>query len=81
MPRLIERKARLNVRLDVETRTKVEDLARRDGRTLSQTTRTLLRAGLAQRRQADEAAATASIIGDEFVSAEPSSRPMREKNR
>lgn len=57
MPRLIERKARLNVRLDVETRAKVEDIARRDGRTLSQTTRTLLRAGLAQRRQADEAAA------------------------
>lgn len=57
MPRLTERKARLNVRLDAETRAKVEDLARRDGRTLSQTTRTLLRAGLAQRRQADEAAA------------------------
>lgn len=57
MPRLIERKARLNVRLDAETRAKVEDIARRDGRTLSQTTRTLLRAGLAQRRQADEAAA------------------------
>lgn len=59
MPRLIERKARLNVRLDAETRAKVEDLASRDGRTLSQTTRTLLRAGLAQRRKADEAAALA----------------------
>lgn len=46
MPRITDRSARLNIRLDAETREKVEQLAHHDGRTLSQTVRTLLRTGL-----------------------------------
>lgn len=46
MPRITDRSARLNVRLDAKTRASVERLASLDGRTLSQTVRTLLRTGL-----------------------------------
>lgn len=46
MPRITDRSARLNVRLDRKTRAKIEEFACQDDRTLSQTVRTILMVGL-----------------------------------